>query len=133
MLEKSYARYEAALHGLSRFGRKLRLEGAKWTEVDRVVQLADRLEHKYQVYKVTGDLAPIQTEIAHFEADPWQLNVTDDGLVPARLGELLHELKQGLQGVTLTVSDTPPAFVAGPAKGAFLTMDARYTQAKALV
>ena len=133
MLEKSYARYEAALHGLSRYGRKLRMEGAAWTEVDRVVQLAERLENKYQVYRVTGDLSLIQAEIAHFEADPWQLNVTEDGLIPARLGELLHELKQGVQGVTLTVSDAPPAFVAGPAKGDFLTMDPKYTQTKALV
>jgi hypothetical protein len=124
MIEKSYARYEAALHGLTRYGRKLRLEGAKWTEFGRVIQLADRLEDKYAVYKATGNLAPIQAEIAHFETDAWGLNVTDDGLVPARLGELLAELKQGVQGLTLIVSETPPAYVAGPAKGQFLTMDA---------
>lgn len=133
MLEKSYARYEAALHGLVRYGRKLKLEGAKWYEVDRVSQLAERLQTKYEIYRKNGNLAPIQAEIAHFEADAWGLNVTDDGLVPARLGELLHELKQGVQGLTLIVSETPPAHVAGPVKGDFLTMDPKYTQAKVTV
>jgi hypothetical protein len=123
MLEKSYARYEAALHGLARFGRKLRLDGAKWTEFQRVITLADRLESKYATYKKTGNLKPILAEIAHFEADPWMLNVTENGLVPARLGELLTELKAGVQGLTLIVSDAPPAYVSGPAKGQFLTMD----------
>lgn len=123
MIEKSYARYEAALHGLVRYGRKLRMDGAKWAEYGRVTTLAERLQDKYVTYKATGNLTPIVKEIAHFEADPWQLNVTEDGLVPARLGELLAELKAGVQGLTLIVSETPPAFVAGPAKGQFLTMD----------
>lgn len=123
MLEKSYARYEAALFGLSRYGRKLRLDGAKWTEFQRVVTLAERLEDKYAIYRKNGNLAPIVAEIARFEADVWQLNVTEDGLMPARLGELLHTLKQGVQGPTLIVSETAPTHVSGPAKGQFLTMD----------
>ena len=133
MIEKSYARYEAALHGLARYGRKLRLEGHKFTEVDRVMQLAERLDVKYARYRKTSDLTPILNEIAHFEADPWHLNVREDGLMPTKLGELLHELKQGVQGLTLIVSEHPPTHVSGPAKGEFLTMDAKYTQAKALV
>lgn len=123
MLEKSYARYEAALHGLSRYGRKLRLEGHKFYEYGRVIQLAERLEDKYAIYKLTGDLNPILKEIAHFEADVWNLNVREDGLIPARLGELLHELKQGLTGPTLTVSTSAPTQAPNP-KG-FLTMDAK--------
>ena len=133
MIEKSYARYEAALHGLARYGRKLRLEGHKFYEVDRVVQLAERLGVKYARYRKTGDLGPILTEIAHFEADTWNLNVREDGLMPTRLGELLHELKQGVQGLTLIVSEHPPTHVGGPAKGDFLTMDAKYAQAKVSV
>ncbi|MFN3432372.1 MAG: hypothetical protein ACK46X_20790, partial [Candidatus Sericytochromatia bacterium] len=96
MIEKSYARYEAALHGLVRYGRKLRMDGAKWAEFGRVIMLAERLQDKYVTYKATGNLTPILKEIAHFEADPWQLNVTEDGLVPVRLGELLTEHKADL-------------------------------------
>ncbi|MNT90949.1 hypothetical protein D3C72_2319690 [compost metagenome] len=53
--------------------------------------------------------------------------------MPARLGELLHELKQGVQGLTLIVSETPPAFVAGPAKGQFLTLDPSTVKASVTV
>src|SRR5687768_10224759 len=86
MLEKSYARYEAALHALARYGRRLRLEGYKFYEYERIVQLSDRLEDKYQTYKKTHDMTAILKEIAHFEADPWNLNHREDGLVPTRLG-----------------------------------------------
>jgi hypothetical protein len=129
MLEKSYARYEAALHGLTRYGRKLRLDGHKLYEYGRVVMLAERLVDRYPTYKKTGDIAPLLKEIAHFEADPWNLNHYEDGLVPARLGELLHELKQGITTMTLTVSAAAPTQAPNP-KG-FLTMDVKEVKAAA--
>lgn len=130
MLEKSYARYEAALHGLTRYGMKLRTEGHKFYEYGRVLDLAERLKAHYTIYRRTNNITKLQAEIDRFLADPWQLNVTEDGLIPARLGELLHDLRQGVQGLTLTVSASAPSQAPAVPAGEFLTMDARYTREK---
>ena len=124
MLEKSYARYEAALHGLHRYARKLKLEGHSYFEYGRVAILADRLDAHYARYRKNGDMSAILKELAHYEADAWGLNYMEDGLVPTRLGELLHELKQGVAGLTLTVSAAAPTEAPVIEPGKFLTLDA---------
>lgn len=130
MLEKSYARYEAALYALERYGMKLKLSGGSPFEASRINILADRLNSHYERYKRNGDLSAILKELAHYEADPWTLNHYEDGLLPTRLGEIFAELKAGVRGVSLTVSTTPPAHGMVPKAGDFLVMDAKYTQEK---
>lgn len=108
MLETIVARYEANLHALTRYGQKLRQEGYKHTAYGRVLELAERLKAHYQLYLRTKNVAPMQAEIDRFLADPWELNAQEDGRLPARLHQLLAELRQGYAGLTLTVSAAAP-------------------------
>lgn len=123
MLEQAYARYEAALHGVERFGIRLRREGYPTLQIERVEQLSQRLSQRYARYKASGDLAPLRAEIERFIADPWGLNPQEDGMLSPRLESLLIELSAGVPELTLTVSDAAP--LAAPSVPAgFLTFEA---------